>query len=522
MSVPNFRRCARLRPSGALALVLVLMFSAAIGTSTSLAFQDVEGSTGLHDTAGVLSADEQAEIEQAIADVEAAGAPAVVYLRLLSTEDDQAVDDARELMEAWDIESAPGARDGFVIFLNLEPDDPDRGELGIVAGEEHFEDGALPQSEINRIRDEMIDHLADDEMAEGILTGLELTAERLVLGPPEPTAFETFLERIGSGPTSLLNIVSVVAAMLLGMIGWRSWRDRPQANNLHAIKTTEPPSDLHPALASSLVDGSVGTQAVEAMLLELVRQGALEIEQDPEDDEKVQIRVINSSLGNTRFERKLLEILANEAENGVLDQERMVRTQAYWSEVQTLARQDLEESGLFDPDASRRRTPLFVTGIIALLLAVAAFLPLPVIEEPWGLIGAGILGFVGAFLVGGGASFPRTTYEGERQAMPWRGYRDGLKDVAKQEYGVIDLDEAFPYIVALNVQDDFKDHLEQASEAGYVPQWIRADESDTLLASNWFVYWIAFHGVVHPHTTSSGASMPGGAATGSGGAGGRF
>ncbi|MEX2426182.1 MAG: TPM domain-containing protein, partial [Thermomicrobiaceae bacterium] len=232
-----------------------LMFIAALSsvvvftTEVSASIESQFGATGLFDEADVLSEDERAEIEAAIAEVEAEGAPTVVYLRLLSSQNDRAVDDARSLMRAWNLESELGARDGFVILLNLEPEDPNRGELGVVAGELHFNGGALPQSRLDNIRDEMIDYLADDEMANGIVHGLELTSEYLESGPPEPSAFETFLESIARGPLSILNAFSLVAAMFLGLIGWRTWRDRPRAENVARIKSTEPPANLHPAIA---------------------------------------------------------------------------------------------------------------------------------------------------------------------------------------------------------------------------------------------------------------------------------
>ena len=166
--------------------------------------------------------------------------------------------------------------------------------------------------------------------------------------------------------------------------------------------------------------------------------------------------------------------------------------------------------------------PLILGGTLAFLLGLLALFPVFVIDEGWALVGGGALLVTGLLIFVSGLGFPRTSEEGERQAVPWRGYREGLKSAARSNYGAIDLDEAFPYIVAFGLVSQYQKQLEQSSEAGYVPRWIATGIDDTSLSSNtWFVYWMAFHNSVN-YTASSGGSTPGGAATGSGGAGGRF
>jgi hypothetical protein len=186
-------------------------------------------------------------------------------------------------------------------------------------------------------------------------------------------------------------------------------------------------------------------------------------------------------------------------------------------------REDLQSIGWFDPQATRKRMPLYLAGTVALVTGLLYAVPVAVIEEYWVLLSGGMLVLVGAILIGAGTAYPSTTPEGERQAIPWRGYRDRLREAAKQGYGSIDLDDAFPYIVAFGLPNEFKDHFEQASERGYVPAWAKvADERSHMVANNWFIYWVAFHNSMDSHSTGSGGSIAGGAATGSGGAGGRF
>jgi uncharacterized protein (TIGR04222 family) len=478
---------------------------------------------GLYDEAGVFEQNERTRIEEAIRNVELAGAPTVVYLRLLETEQDRAVRDAQQLMEDWTIESEAGAHDGLVVFFNLEPDDPDRGEFAIVAGEAHLDGGALPQSALNQIRDEMTDYLVDDQMAEAIVHGLSLAEQRLEAGPAEPGAFASFLERFAAGPISLLNVLGVGIAGLIGIFGWRIWSDRPRADHIKPIRTTSPPSDLHPTLAGALAEGSIQHHHVEAMLIHLAAAGSIQIEPASDSEEKANLRILDRNLAATPAEEALVQSFVDHATDDVLNQQALQDAQGRWSDVQDLVRIELEELGWFDPEASSRQIPLILGGVLAFMLGLIALLPVFVIDELWALVAGVMLMLVGFFLFATGLGFPRTSYEGERQAVPWRGYREGLRGAANEEYGAIDLDEAFPYVVTFGLVSQYQAQLEQSSEAGYVPQWLSVSAEDSRIAANaWFVYWMAFHTSVNYSTSASSGSVPGGAATGSGGAGGRF
>jgi uncharacterized protein (TIGR04222 family) len=505
--------------------VYLLLTAALLATTplTVLASQDSVSPRGLHDEAGVFNEQERAEIETAIERVEAAGAPVVVYLHLFHTEDDRAVRDGQRLMEGWDVQSSSNAHDGLVMFFNLEPDDPDRGEFGIVAGEAHYDDGALPQSRLDNIRDEMIVLLADDRMAEAIVLGLDMTEDFLRSGPPEPTRFETLIEGIASGPFSIVNALSVVVAAIFGVIGWRSWQGRPRAEHLYEETTVTPPTSLHPALAGALVQGKVDNAQVESLMLDLAQKGAIAFEPDDSRwSKKVRVRILNQRASFTPYELELLRILTVRAgEEQVLDQNALTRARSNFDSVQEIMKAELVDAGWFDPEGSRKGVPLLILGIIAFLAGLAAVtVPIAILEEGWTLIGSGILLVLGVVLFGMSASYPHTTSEGERHAAPWRGYRTGLKTVAREDYGIIDLDEAFPYIISMGITSDFHKHLEKASKAGYVPAWmVTGSYHQRALADNWFIYWGAFHGSMNPSSSGSGS---GGAATGSGGSGGRF
>src|SRR5262245_55404560 len=116
-------------PAG-LAILLVALLALALagcGDASAPDFGPPAPDQRVFDRAGVLSATERADLEAHAAGVARAGAPTIVYLRLLDASYDQTVQDARDLMDAWRVESVDGARDGLVVFLNLKPDDPHHG-----------------------------------------------------------------------------------------------------------------------------------------------------------------------------------------------------------------------------------------------------------------------------------------------------------------------------------------------------------------------------------------------------------
>src|SRR5205807_165765 len=112
---------------------------AALGLTATAALADDWGQRvpGKHvyDLAGALTPDQVNDLERSAAAVDKAGAPAVVYVRSRSADDAASRQDARALMDAWAVESAPGRRDGFVLLLNLRPGGGTHGSAALVAGE---------------------------------------------------------------------------------------------------------------------------------------------------------------------------------------------------------------------------------------------------------------------------------------------------------------------------------------------------------------------------------------------------
>jgi hypothetical protein len=112
--------------------------------------------------------------------VDKAGAPTVVYLRWKATDQATTRQDARDPMDSWRVESARGARDGLVVFANLNPNSPSHGSLALYSGAKHADDGRLTAPVLQRIYDDtMRPFLAGGNIAAGVAAGLGAARVRL-------------------------------------------------------------------------------------------------------------------------------------------------------------------------------------------------------------------------------------------------------------------------------------------------------------------------------------------------------
>jgi len=474
----------------------------------------------VYDRAGILTASEVADLERRAVAVESAGAPTIIYLRLQNASAAGTQNDAANLMSAWDLQSAPGARDGLVIFLNLNPTDPRHGQVAIYVGE-RLKNGNLPQYEINRIVNQVIlPPLRQGQLAGGIGAGLDAASHSLIAGPtppPPPSVFQRFARWIAAGPFSLVNVVSVIVAALAVAVAVRAFRAGPRRRGTVA-PTTVPPGSRPPAEVGALVRGRVGLALVEGTILDLARRGALDVE--PAGERRIRLRLVDGNVVETGYERATWEMLSGAADrDGIVNSDAFRRLAGKWSAVQDSLRTDLERQGLFDPAVGRRRRTVFEAGSVALAVGLGVFVFCAIGTQPYGAIGGSLLlgaGTIGLVL---GALIPDTTDAGESEAGPWRDYEAGIKAARGDRAAVLDLDQVVPYAAALGVVGSLDRRLREASAAGYAPTWL-----GHALSGNWdggfYPYWVAFHGTVAP--VSGGGASAGGAAAGGAGASGSF
>ncbi len=480
----------------------------------------------VYDCANLLTTQETANLEQQAAAVAQAGAPTAVYLQVRSATPEQTLQDAIDLMNRWNVESKPGAHDGFLMFFNLQPGNLRHGQVALYAGEKHFQHGNLPQAELDRIRtDVMTPLLQNGQTAAGIAAGLQMVAHDLRYGPPPPPAYQTVSATIGRFPFTALG---VLFAIMVAFLFERLRRQAPIGSARGDIEFSPLAAGNHlaPALAGALVNGRVSDAQIEATILDFARRGLLVME--PQGADKVQVRLVGDGAGLVGFEQEVWNELTTraDAESRTLSRGALTAMRKDWRQAKTLVRRDLIERGWYDPDAAAtRRRPFYVAGAIGVGGALVGLALLLLSKEAWAVIGITLFaaGSVAAFVRG--YMVPDTTVDGEMASVSWRAYRDSVLDSAYEP----NLDTDLPYIVALGILGKLAPRLKAASERGYSPAWFRLAESQRtegqhVWGAGFYPYWLLFHTSMTPSSSgsASGGYSGGGAASGGGGSAGGF
>ena len=477
----------------------------------------------IYDRAGVLSPAQVATLERDAQTVSAAGAPVIVYLQADSATYDETESAAKKLMDLWDIQSAPNARDGLVLFLNLKPGDLHHGQFAFFAGKTQ-RSGNLPQYELQRIFDDQMKPLmAKGDLAGGLAAGLQAVANSLKNGPappPEPSAFTTFSRDVSDGPISLLNVLAVFFVAIYAWFARRVWNGRPRASHTLA-PTTERPGDMQPALVGALVAGKISNDQIVATILDLARRGALAIEQIGK--RQAEIRLIDESLVQGDVEQVVWNSLNIRADDDrIVSSHNIEAARGDWGDARRLLREHLENRGWYDPLASAKRRPVYLATVGLAVFLIAAFVLIIAGQRAWGAVGLGLL--VAAVIGGLGVmlSYPDTTQSGRDIAESWHAYIEGIKMEKSAKYPdtSLNLDDAMPYATAAGVSSALSKRLEQASDRGYAPLWLGPTTRQYGNGYSAFAAWMAFNSTVTP--SSSGAAGAGGASAGGGGAGGSF
>jgi uncharacterized membrane protein YgcG len=483
----------------------------------------------IYDCTGVLTPSESAYLETQAAAVVQAGAPTVVYLQVRAATAQQTLQDAIDLMNRWNVESHPGAHDGFVMFFNLQPGNMRHGQVALYAGEKHFQHGNLPQSELDRIRvDVMTPLLSQGHTAEGIAAGLQMVAHDLRYGPPPPPAYQQVAASLGRIPFTVLGLLF---AALVALFLVRVSQEPPPSSARDEVGGMQLPAsagDLHPAMAGALLAGRVSDAQVEGTVLDFGRRGLLAME--PVGKNKVEIHLVGSddtgSMLAAGYEQETWKSLVGLAGSpqGTIAGKDLTHLRQDWGDVKRELRRELVERGWYDPEAAgTRRRPLYILGTLGMVGTTIAVLLVILSHEWWAAIGGALFLGAGVAAYIRGYAVPDTTVEGEVAAAPWRAYQ---ASVTAREYEP-NLDTDLPYIVALGLVAKLTPRLKAASERGYSPSWFHGlgnqDERQgwNSTAVGFYPYWVAFHATAAP-ASASGGYAGGGAAAGGGGSAGGF
>lgn len=500
-------------------LAAFALAAAAVPASTAPESTSPDSTRSVYDNAGVLAPAEIADLERRAHAIHRLGHPVVVYLATKRRSYEETVDDARGLMESWDVQSRPGATDGVVVLINLRPGRPKRGTYAVVVGEKLIQ-GRIPQQELDAIAGEMRPRLRLRKFGEAIALALDRIERDIREGPPPPpppSPAQRFAGSVASDPASPMNVASVAMAAFGILLAIR-WTPR-RRESAFVSSAADPPSELPPALAAALVNGYADPWGVTATILDLAKRGALAIEQEPEKEKEARVRLLDATVARPGFERKLWEILEERAEAGVVSSPAMAELASESGGVQEEIRRSLVERGWFDPEAPRRRRPLMLLALgLLVLTAVATVLGL-LARSPNAAIGISALAVSTVVAFVSVSRVPDRTVSGDQAAAPWLGYRRHIRNLGRHPEMDLDIDTAAPYALAFGIGARLNERLRAASEAGDLPSWMGPSPVGSPSGAGFYPCWIAIHASAGP---SGGGGSSGGASAGSGASGGSF
>jgi hypothetical protein len=281
-----------------------------------------------------------------------------------------------------------------------------------------------------------------------------------------------------------------IVAMLLFLVGgvvsivilWFV-RGRDPATGLVAEIVTEPPDDLPPGAAGTLVDEHVDHHDVVATLLGLGRNGAITIREQQEPagrDGRTRrdylITVVNPDGVTSRLERDLLHVLFNgkpASFDSVLLSEVKARFDAHEPEIRADLYHEMVARGYFrrSPDETRRRWRRLSWVGLTGSIAVGLFLTVRV--DPFALLTTIAAVLIWIIMIRMSRAMPQKTALGAEAAAKWRAFKRYLESIQKHE----NLAEA---------RELFDRYLSYAVAFGLEREWIRSFASVGAASPGWF------------------------------------
>ena len=264
----QMHRWARALP-GALAL---LALTAATAAAAGPPFPDPVDDQAVYDTAEILSAASEEQLEATIDDREAeTGAEIVVYTQVdPGISEDGNLANAKALIDQWGI-GRSGFDDGMVLMVGLE-ENRVNGRVSMFGGSGFLGAYANEDALKDIIDTDFVPSARSGDLEGAILNTVEAVAERVT--PAARDRLE-MLRVVNAG----LGIIGAPLALLasLGM-AWRTWRregDDPELTDSPSILMAGPPADMTPALATVVRRGTGSDHTVNTLLTELASTGRL-------------------------------------------------------------------------------------------------------------------------------------------------------------------------------------------------------------------------------------------------------
>lgn len=263
-------------------------------------------------------------------------------------------------------------------------------------------------------------------------------------------------------------------------------RGRDPKVGLAAPYLAEPPSDLRPGLAGTLLDERADLQDIMATLIDLAQRGYLTIteEQTPglfgigASRDFLYTRTDKPASDLLLYERTLLERLFSRTSQRRLSDLR----NKFYTVIPTLQNQLYDEVvkvGFFRGDPQRVRTLYTGLGVLLLVLAGAAgIILMGLLAESFSaaIICPFIaLGITAVALIIVGQFMPARTRKGAEEAAKWRAFKNYLQNITKYtnvQEATDQFDKYLPYAIAFGLERSWINTFSRVERVP-VPMWYR-------------------------------------------------
>jgi uncharacterized membrane protein len=332
---------------------------------------------------------------------------------------------------------------------------------------------------------------------------------------------QAFRNRWGPVATVLLGVLTLV--MLLGgpalvyLMWYKYGRDKPVARIADYLP--EPPDNLPPGLAGTLLDDSADMQDVVATVVDLARRRAISITELKEEGffrmgTDFIYRRERDDVPLSAFESRLLKDIFGSGDEKRLSK---LKNKFYKDipDIKTAMYDDLIERGYYrsNPETVRSQFGCLGGGVMigAGLLSVALMVLLIDLTAAAILPGIGFVAIAASLLIA--ARFmPRKTDAGAEAAARWKAFREYLRNIDK--YADIAAqkeiwDRWLPYAIAFGIDKEY----------------IRKFEQINAPAPGWYIPSPSMYGPYHRRYYGPGAhpiGLPGGGGEGGSPEGGSF
>ncbi len=277
---------------------------------------------------------------------------------------------------------------------------------------------------------------------------------------------------------ALVSLLMLVLGTLWIFMRWYSRGRDPAVGGVPAL-LSEPPGDLPPAVAGTLVDEMADVQDVVATLVDLARRGLLRIaEEDPSGHGKgkreFRLEKLRDEPDDLRGYERLVFRNLFAGDQTVRFDELRKRFLKSIPEVQDQLYQEVVGAGLFQGNPKSVRNRYLIIGGVAMGVGIAfstvAFFFIDLLE-------LGLAPFVALSLLGGiqmaaAIVMPRRSAMGAVEAARWRAFARYLKQHQSEQEVASRLDRFDPYLpyaVALGAE---KEWVKKFAEAGApAPGW---------------------------------------------------